>query len=674
MAKTTRKSNTPAPKVPVVPAGSVLADTPLGRFLANTRLQGLLIFGLAFLLYANTLGHGFVLDDSIVITENMYTEQGVAGIGGILSKDTFFGYFKVEGKETLVSGGRYRPLSLVFFAILHQIAGASPFVFHLFTVLLFASCCLVLYHTLRYLFLLRMGDGYAATAAWLAAVLFTVHPVHTEVVANIKGSDELLTLLGSLGALWLSLLAFDRRSWGVGALAGLVFFLACLAKENAATFVVVIPLALWFFRDMKPSDALRYSLPAWGGFLAFFLLRGSILQWAFGAQPMELMNNPFLKIDGAQWVPYTFSEKMATIFYTLGKYVQLLVWPHPLTHDYYPRTIGMKTFADPMVLLSAAGYVGMAVYALLGLGKRDVVRFGILFYLLTLSIVSNVVFPIGTNMGERFIFMPSLGFCVVAADMLLRLLRNPVVVLAPVALFFAGLTLLRNPVWESNEKLFFADVETSENSAKIQNACGGVLFEKALAEKDLAARDRIFQQAFTHANKAVEIYPNYKDALITRAGAQYYLKNFEGAIADYRLAARIAGNDPKPQSYLAIALRDAGQFYGEQKGDLAKAEQYLNESWQINPKDAATARLLGVAQGVQGAQARQAGRLDVAQQFNLKALEWFKLAAGLAPEDANILYDLGTAYYLVGDPAQSAQWHQKAFELDPALKASKGVQ
>ena len=75
-------------------------------FFSNTLLQSGLIFGIAFLLYANTLTHGFVLDDAIVITDNMYTQQGVKGIGGILSNDTFFGFFKVEGKEVLVSGGR----------------------------------------------------------------------------------------------------------------------------------------------------------------------------------------------------------------------------------------------------------------------------------------------------------------------------------------------------------------------------------------------------------------------------------------------------------------------------------------------------------------------------------------------------------------------------------------
>ncbi|MDX1911596.1 MAG: tetratricopeptide repeat protein, partial [Saprospiraceae bacterium] len=106
------KQRKPAPGASKQAAGAAPLAAP-STFFANTLLQSGLIFAFAFLLYANTLTHGFVLDDAIVITDNMYTQKGVEGIGGILSKDTFFGFFKVEGKETLVSGGRYRPMTLV---------------------------------------------------------------------------------------------------------------------------------------------------------------------------------------------------------------------------------------------------------------------------------------------------------------------------------------------------------------------------------------------------------------------------------------------------------------------------------------------------------------------------------------------------------------------------------
>ena len=76
-----------------------------------------LIMAFSFLIYANTLSHDYTQDDAIVIYDNMFTTQGVAGIPGILKYDTFYGFFKKEGKANLVAGGRYRPLTLVMYAL-----------------------------------------------------------------------------------------------------------------------------------------------------------------------------------------------------------------------------------------------------------------------------------------------------------------------------------------------------------------------------------------------------------------------------------------------------------------------------------------------------------------------------------------------------------------------------
>ncbi len=657
MAKVARKSAGRPKAAPTVKSNFVSASSPFAGFFQRTGLQSGLFFLLAVLLYANTLTHGFVQDDAIVITDNMFTKQGVKGIPGILTKDTFFGFFKVEGKETLVSGGRYRPLTLVLFALLYEVFGLDPFPYHLLTVLLYALTCVLLYRVL--LLLLRKHSGLGAGVAWMATLLFTVHPIHTEVVANIKGCDEIVALLGSLGATALVFRYADTGRWLWAVLAGVAFFGACLSKENAATFVLVIPLALWYFRPGPLAQLLRASLPVWVGFAVFFVIRGAILNWKFGGAPLELMNNPFLKIVDGRWVPFSFGEKLATIFFTAGKYLQLLVWPHPLTHDYYPRFIGIKTFADAEVLLSAGVYLFLIGMAVRGLARREPLSFSIWFYLLTFSIVSNLVFPIGTNMGERFAFMPSVGFCLGAAFLLLHLpgWKLPMVLVLGIAVLFSVKTLLRNPVWASNERLFFTDVHTSVNSAKINNACGGVLFEKAQAEKDSVQREALLRQALRYADRAIEIYPNYKDALITRAGCRFYLKDYDGAVADYRIAVALAPDDGRLRTYLALALRETGKYYGEKRGDLSRALQHLRESWQINPNDAETARLLGVAYGVQ----------DQAQE----ALRWFLKAVEMAPENAGYLFDLGTAYYLAGDKSKGEAYRKRAMELDTNLIKQK---
>ncbi len=631
----------------------------LPTWMLHTRLNGLLFFGLACLLYANTLTHNFVQDDAIVITDNMFTVNGVQGIPGILTKDTFFGFFKVEGKETLVTGGRYRPLTLVMFALLYQIVGSNPFGFHLLTVLLYATTCLVLYHTLLLLFNVRPGERVGLLVAWIATLLFTVHPIHTEVVANIKGCDEILTLLGSLGALYGTLRFIDsgNRLWAF--MAGLVFFLACMSKENAATFTVVIPLALWFFRNPGTNNTpgiWRASLPVWISFLIFFIVRGNILDWRFGGEPMELMNNPFLKIEGNRWVSFSFSEKTAAIMYTLGVYLKLLFWPWPLTHDYYPRHIGILNFGSPAVLASLFIYAGLAWYAVSGMSQKDPVRFGILFFGLTISIVSNLVFPIGTNMGERFAFMPSVGFAISVAALLGNRItsgnRNAVLGgIGAVCAVYAALTVIRNPVWQSNEKLFFTDAKTSPNSAKIRNAVGSMLLEKAVSEKDEDKRKPLLEESLINLNKCLEIYPNYKDALISRGGTQFYLKNFDGAIADYRRAIQIAPDDAKGHLGLTLSLRDGGKHYGQVLGDLETARKYLTESWERNNQDAETAHSLGVVYGIQGRAS--------------DALPWFEKAVLLAPDNPLYRENLAKSYYFLGDKARGDQQMARA-KRDPS--------
>jgi Tfp pilus assembly protein PilF len=662
MAKQNRK---PEPqKVKTATATTFSANWQAPEFIRNTRLQSIVIFALAVLLYANTLSHGFVLDDAIVITDNMFTQQGLKGVGGILSKDTFFGFFKVEGKEALVSGGRYRPMTLVLFAFLYQLVGASPFVFHLITVLLFAATCVLFYRTLLLLFGSAENDR-ALLVSWLAAVLFVAHPIHTEVVANIKGCDEIVTMLGSLGALYLVVRAYDTGRKQLGILAGLVFFLACLSKENAAAFVFIIPLALWFFRGDagagKPG-ILSTIAPVLIAFVGFFLLRGTILHWRFGGAPLELMNNPFLKIEGTQWVPFAPAEKLATIFYTLGRYIQLLVVPHPLTHDYYPRQIGLITFSNPLALASLVFSLFLVWFAIQGIKRRDALAFSVWLYLLPLGIVSNIVFPIGTNMGERFAFMPSLGFCLAVALLLAHLYgRNRTLALGifgAAVVLFSLKTVTRNPVWESNEKLFLSDAETSFNSAKLQNACGGVLFEKATKEKDAEAQKALCVKALRHLDQAIKIYPNYKDAYVSRGGCHFVLKNFEAAAEDYRQAIKFSPDEPTYKTYLALALRDGGKFQGERQNNLAKAVAYLSESWQYNTKDPETARLLGVCNGVQGKHA--------------DAIMWFAKAVELAPDNATYTWDLGLAYAASGDLAKAKTLQEKAVQMDPKIMETRG--
>lgn len=643
-------------------------------WLQNTALHKWVIFLFGFLLYANTLTHDYTQDDAIVIYDNMFTTQGVKGIPGILKYDTFYGFFKEEGKANLVAGGRYRPFTLVMFALEWQLFGRSPFAGHLINVLLFCLCSLVLYQLLLRFFDFRNQPLQAGFLALGTTLLFAAHPVHTEVVANIKGRDEIMALLGSLLAAWCCLKAWysERYAWNI--VGAICFFIALMSKENAITFLVVIPLTFWFFTKANLPKIALHSAPLFASAILFLLIRGSVIGWSMGDEPMELMNNPFIKVDGARYIPFTMEERLATILFTLGKYLQLLVFPHPLTHDYYPRHIDIMHFTDWRVLLSLLLYVGLAIWAIRGMFKKDRLSYGILFYLVTLSIVSNFLFPVGTNMSERFLFMPSVGFCIAVTMLCWRwghagsgqhfggAKGNIIVAAFAIVLVAFGLkTITRNTVWKDNYSLFTTDVKTSVNSAKLQNAAAGEKINRAASLKDESLRIRLLQEAVGHLQAAIRIHPNYKNAHLLLGNAYNYLKDYELSIQSYQRALQLDPDYPDALNNLSITYRDAGRFYGEQKGDLPKALDYLQKAHELKPSDYETLRLLGVAYGV--------------ARNNEKAVEFFSKALEIAPDNPDALYNLGSAYHNAGDAVKGMEFHQKAIQIDPEVaKRMQGKQ
>jgi hypothetical protein len=121
-----------------------------------------------------------------------------------------------------------------------------------------------------------------------------------------------------------------------------VDFAGLLAKENVITLLAIAPVTLWWY---KKNPSVKWASTLWPiviSCVVFILIRGAVTGLSPGKPPMELMNNPFLKIENNNYVPFSSAEKSATIVYTMGKYVQLLFVPYPQTHDYYPRHIEIQ--------------------------------------------------------------------------------------------------------------------------------------------------------------------------------------------------------------------------------------------------------------------------------------------------------------------------------------------
>ena len=675
-----------------------IVAAPAPSFWLNTKLHKIIVFVFGCLLYVNTLGFDHAVDDAITITDNMHTQQGIAGIGGILGKDTLHGFFRVDQK--LVEGGRYRPLSLVLFAVEMQFFGKpmvdkndkvmkSPqsgdemkgiaAIGHLGNVLLYGLTGILLYMVLLLLLQrnsLQLSEE-AHLTALVATLVFLAHPTHTEAVANIKGCDEILSLLGSLAALYLTLKAFYKNDFLLLVASGIAFFLGLLAKENTITFLAIIPLAFWFFSNPKPADLLKHTAPMLVAFAAFMLLRTAAIGSQFGGTPLELMNNPFVKINETTrlYEPLGFGEHYGTIIYSLGKYLQLLVFPNVLTHDYYPRHIAIADFGNGAVLASTAIYAALIGFAIWATPRKNPYGFGIWWYLLSLSIVSNLVFPVGTNMAERFLYMPSVGFALIVALFLTQVLKNKNIILgvaATLCLLMGIRTVVRNPVWYDNFTLFMADGNTSVNSAKLQNACGGELQRIAILSDrecklwldettvpELVAikampdssrrRQELLALSVQHLDNTLRIHPTYGNAWLLKGNSLYYQKKYPEAIAAYRECLRLKAEEKNAMRNMGCALRDYGSYLGQVKNDLPAAETALAEAVKYLDTDDQTYHLYNVSLGMQ-------------RKF-VEAKALCQLWVQKIPNSAMAHSDFAVAYNALGDVAAANAERQKAAAL-----------
>lgn len=536
-------------------------------------------FLLAIPLYGNTLGNHYALDDSLFITNNTYTKSGIRGIPDIFSHDSFQGYF---GERTnMISGGRYRPLSIATFALEVQAAGLTPWLSHLVNLVLYGVTGALLYLLLARLLPPDVKTRWWSASPFLITLLFMTHPLHTEVVANIKGRDEILALLLSLAGFHAFLSYCDRPgARGLLSLAGGAFFvfLGLLAKETAIPFVLIIPLGLWFFRSEH-----RRRLGVVLGTLALPTAVYLVARRMF-AGPMEivrtgeLLNDPFALAS--------IQERIATISKTLGIYLRLFFFPHPLTHDYYYNQVPLTTYGDPSSWVPALLALGLAILAVAGMRHKSPFAFGLLLFAITFSIVSNLFFSIGTTMAERFLYIPSIGLAISSVSALRFVSekamgkkgpRVAALLLLVVSALFSAKTILRNPVWKDNLTLFSTDVKTSPHSAKVRLALAATLTDMAGKERDPNIRQRLKDEARVHLEKAVEIYPGFVQAWFDLGN----LLADQGKVAEAdRCYRRVIALDPDK----AVAYRNLAMA-SDKLGDPETALSNIRHFRSLQPGD-----------------------------------------------------------------------------------------
>ena len=473
---------------------------------------------IAIVLNLNTLFHEYVLDDAIVMTENKFVEKGIRGIPEILSNSYFKGYEKLEKVE--FSGGRYRPFALVIFAIEHQFWGANQKISHLINILLFALLVALLFKLLKKHIFREQNQN----LAFITCLLFAVHPIHTEVIANVKSRDEIITFILLIVSLTTLLKYFEKRAIVYLLTSLFLFFLALLTRETAVTFIATVPLVFYFFFNQSIKKAIGRAIPLFFVFLGYLILRYEIIEFNNNLAN-DISNSPFLFAAG--------SQEFATKIFILFKYLQLMIFPHPLSFEYgFSQISYIEIYSIPF-LLSIILLICLTGYAIHTFNKKSLTSFCILYFFITISLVANFFVDIGTPLSERFLFQPSLAICIVAATSYIKikksfkLLANGVLLM--ILILFSAKTLQRNRVWKNYETLVLTDVISSPNSVRANQFATNIYLSKANTEKNGEFKKEYLKKAAYHGERMLKICPKAPDLYMELGYTYYYLSDYNKA-------------------------------------------------------------------------------------------------------------------------------------------------
>jgi hypothetical protein len=432
-------------------------DSPL----RSVRSAAFLAAAAAVLLSANTVLNDFAFDDLPIIIENTAVQDLATLPEALVSP-----YWpNVYGRDL----GLWRPTVTALYGIQWAIWGENPAMFHIVN--------LLLHGVVTALVVLVLAELAPLTLAFVAGLLFAVHPVHVEAVANVVGLAELLSSALYLGAC----LVFLRAGQRIGLLPGMaitiLFVLAFLAKESAVT----LPGALFLLdgaRDnVRVKEAFSYVRRRWAIYASLTVATGLILVARYAvlgsvASPLAPLGAGLLQDE---------VSRIWTVASTWPHYFRLLFFPLDLSADYSPAVI-------PIALdWTASGVLGaVLLLATLGLTLRlwgkttlgvdrtppRLFSFGVVWLVITLSPVSNVLFLSGVLLAERTFYLPSVGFVALLAWIGVELHKERRRVakgaLILVLVLMSVRTVTRNATWRTNFIVFDTLIREHPESGRAQ--------------------------------------------------------------------------------------------------------------------------------------------------------------------------------------------------------------
>jgi len=632
-------------------------------------------FVLAIALYANTFEHRFVLDDHGIIANNKITKAAFSWDNTVLMFKTPLRKGDVSDKENSL----YRPFTKLVLNAQWNMFEGDPFDFHKINVLLYGLLCMLIFWVLYDLFAKRW------LLPFLITLLFTVHPIHVEVVANIKSLDEILAMIGIVGAMraiqfYLNTNKSLHLLWGI-----LIFAIGIYSKESAVVGIGIFPLLVYY--QQGKFNMLKMSMccaPLLLVAILFIISRDAVLSQYVQSAETSIMDNLIVKVQD------DIPSRFATSVMIVGFYIYTFFVPHPLACDYSYSTLEPVGVGHWGFLLSFIICLGGFIYAVWKLKDRSKIGFGILWFFITFSIASNVFFLIGTSFGERLFFTPSLGMCILTVGILAHFFKkesslsfiqnikaSPVLwgIVLLVSVIYSFKTFSRNKDWKNDYLLFSRDIEYNPNSTHLLFYMGNHLpsnDRKEVLTYQLAdlgyTQQQINDSSSKEVAKSIGYFTNAID-ILNKADLPENLKHHARLPADgYNQLGKayfLSGQLDLALKYYSIAYKDdttsgiytnnMGTVYFQRR-QFNEALPYFNKAHSLDNSEADFMNNIGCVYG-------ETQKAD-------SAIYWFRKASAADSLDVKSLQFLEMTYRAIGD-TPNAEYYRSRMQYVQQLRRQR---
>ena len=595
----------------------------------RTGLQVLIIFLISCAVYLNTLPNEFVYDDNAQVLENPWIRD-IKHLPEIFSRNVWS--FRTGGTSNY-----YRPMMHVIYMFTYHVFGFKPWGFHLVNILFHSLNSVLLFLIVKMLSDLQAGwqaslqagkpAGQSVSSlfspAFIAALLFATHPIHTEAVSWVAGLPDLSYSLFFLLSFYFYIKA-EGQYRGYYVLSLISFFLSTLSKEPALTlpFVLIANDYAFGIKTGNITNRLVRYVP--------YVLIGGI----YVSLRVHALNG---LIPNASYENSASSNYMIDVFPLFTEYLKDLLFPiNPrFWHSFHP----LESIFTAKGMISLAITCAYAMLCVAAWKKNRAVFLCLLFIVLPLLPAFYIKGISAKPYAERYLYLSSGGFVMLAAMLIVSLthkIRRRGLIIAIMAISLTGLysiqTIKRNAVWKNDLRLFSDTVSTSPDAALPRRQLGGILFNMGRLDEAIEQ----YRIALSLDENSAAGHANLGLALMKKGLTKE-------AIKEYQRAVEIDPGDVNVRLEL-------GRAYAK-SGSTDKAIEHYRIILKNNPDSVETNTALGAALAAKGS-------------FN-DAVAYYEKALSIDPGYAEALYNLGAAYANLGYLDKTVGYFEAAIRSRP---------